>query len=707
MQKNRFDHNREGSLSDHIPYTVQIDRNTVKTKAGDYLQVIRLEGIAHESADAEDVFLWRDQLNMLIRSIASPRIALWIHTIRREQNRFPSGNFQPGFCNSLNEKYRSHLSKNRMMVNELYVSVIFRSPSKTKNIMSFLDKSNKEQAALDQHEAIEQISEVVTNFKSGLTLYTPSILSTYERSGVLFSEVLEFLGFLVNGEWQRIPVTRTTIADAIVTTRPFFGTDVFELRSPTETTYGGIIAIKDYPESTGPGLINALLSAPYPLILAQSFSFISQAVAVEMMKRQQSRMINAGDLAESQIASINEALDDLVSGRFVMGEHHFVLTIFSDNKKTLKNNIGGARSAVGESGILVAREDLALEAAYWSQLPGNFSYRPRPAPITSRNAAGFASFHNYPSGQRAGNQWGPAVTLLQTTSGTPYYFNFHERLDSAKKLAEDAPDDHIDEGSQQKALANTVIIGPSGGGKTVVQAFALAQAQKYSPTSFIFDKDRGLEIFVRAIGGTYLPLQTGKPTGFNPFTLEPTERNMLFLEALVKKLVEGDDGYRPSIVEEKEIASGVRGVMNLRPESRRLGRVLEFMDNTDKEGAGARLEKWTGNGTLAWVFDSGVEDKLDFDSNRTFGFDVTDFLDNPLVRTPTVMYLFHRMEELIDGRRFICFLDEFWKLLLDKFFEDFAQNKLKVIRKQNGFLVMGTQSPRDVLGSPIAHSEVV
>ena len=44
--------------------------------------------------------------------------------------------------------------------------------------------------------------------------------------------------------------------------------------------------------------------------------------------------------------------------------------------------------------MLVAREDLALEAAFWAQLPGNFSFRPRKSPITSRNLAAMAPLHN-------------------------------------------------------------------------------------------------------------------------------------------------------------------------------------------------------------------------------------------------------------------------------------------------------------------------
>ena len=68
------------------------------------------------------------------------------------------------------------------------------------------------------------------------------------------------------------------------------------------------------------------------------------------------------------------------------------------------------------------------------------------------------------------------------------------------------------------------------------------------------------------------------------------------------------------------------------------------------------------------------------------------------------MYLLHRMESIIDGRRFIYYMDEFWKWLLDDAFSDFAFNKQKTIRKQNGLGVFATQSPSDVLKSPIARA---
>ena len=66
------------------------------------------------------------------------------------------------------------------------------------------------------------------------------------------------------------------------------------------------------------------------------------------------------------------------------------------------------------------------------------------------------------------------------------------------------------------------------------------------------------------------------------------------------------------------------------------------------------------------------------------------------------MYLMHRIESLFDGRRVAIFMDEFWKLLDDPSFEELAKNKLVTIRKQDGFLAMFTQSPKQVLQSPIA-----
>ena len=142
--------------------------------------------------------------------------------------------------------------------------------------------------------------------------------------------------------------------------------------------------------------------------------------------------------------------------------------------------------------------------------------------------------------------------------------------------------------------------------------------------------------------------------------------------------------------------------MPLPAPSRSFSALREMLGYSDAEGIGARLERWCLGGPLGWAFD-GPADEVSM-AARFVGFDMTDFLENPEIRTPTMLYLFHRVDELLNGQRVVVDIDEFWKALEDEAFRAFAQDGLKTFRKRNAFMVFGTQSPADALRSPIAHS---
>ncbi|KXB17465.1 VirB4 family type IV secretion/conjugal transfer ATPase [Xylella fastidiosa] len=696
---------REELTAVFIPYSSHVTKNVVKLVNGDYIATIRMQGAAHESADVQDINSWHDQLNGFMRNIASPNTAVWSHVVRREYGEFPGGEYQPGFCHDFNEKYRKHMASEKMLVNELYLTVVYRpQPVKAFKFLDIFSSKAPKELQQRQTEELEVVEDLISVALASLDRYEPELIGCYEHKGKMFSEVLEFLAFLVDGEWRRFPLPRTEIREVLATSRPFFGKGgLMSLKGPTSTQFCAAVTIQEYPSITCPGILNELLGMPFEFVLTQSFSFISKPVAVGRMKRQQARMVNSGDVAGSQIDEIDDALDDLTSNRFVMGVHHFSMMIRAHDQKALNEHISDTGAVMSDSGMKWAREDAGIAGAFWSQLPGNFEYRVRVGDITSRNFAGFSSFHNFPIGRIRNNQWGDAVTMFKTTSGAPFYFNFHkgEEGADAKKAAK------LD--TNHKDLANTVVIGKSGMGKTVLEMMLLAQTQKFEQPQFgkklscvLFDKDLGAAIGVRAMGGRYYPLKNGVPSGFNPFQMEPTTSNLTFLETLIKQLVK-HESLPLTPRQEREISEAIAGVMGAAKQKRRIGALLEFLDSTDENGLHPRLERWCRGGTLAWLFDNPV-DTLSLDNCTIVGFDVTEFLDNDATRTPTIMYLFHRIESLIDGRRIPIFLDEFWKLLNDPAFEDLAQNKLVTIRKQDGFLVMFTQSPKQVLKSPIAYA---
>src|SRR3546814_8866579 len=93
--------------------------------------------------------------------------------------------------------------------------------------------------------------------------------------------------------------------------------------------------------------------------------------------RLQKQMENADDRAVSQMLDLVDAGDDLMSNRFVLGDHHFTLAVYSDSLKGLRDNMSIARAALADTGTVASREGATLEAAYWSQLGGKGRKSPR------------------------------------------------------------------------------------------------------------------------------------------------------------------------------------------------------------------------------------------------------------------------------------------------------------------------------------------
>ena len=383
-----------------------------------------------------------------------------------------------------------------------------------------------------------------------MSRYDPEPLGIYQQGRHCFSSLLEYFGLLINGEWQRVPLPRSPLNEVLATTRLLFGSEAMEYRTTTETRVAAFLGIKEYPTPSIVGMFNPLLTAPFSFVLTQSFTFINKAIAQNLLGHQYNRMVNVGDLAISQSEELKSALDQLSGNEFVMGDHHFSLQVQADvfegvkeaenlsRLRELNNNIALAKTILGDTGMTVAREDLAIEAAFWAQLPGNFAMRPRLSPITSRNFAAMAPFHNFPVGRATGNHWGDAMAVLVSNAKSNYYFSLH------------ASDPKDPTGGSKKDVGHTSIYGQVGSGKTVLIGFLVCMNRKLNVTQVIFDKDYGLEILIRALGGCYLTIQNKKKTGFNPLQLDPTPGNTEFMSQWLQQLAKNPD--RPLTVRESK-----------------------------------------------------------------------------------------------------------------------------------------------------------
>jgi type IV secretion system protein VirB4 len=465
--------------------------------------------------------------------------------------------------------------------------------------------------------------------------------------------------------------------------RVSFGLDTIEYRGAGGSEFAAMISVKDYPGETRVGILDDVLRLPHEFALTESFAPVDRQVAKERIDLSLRRLKATDEDVAGERREMLAAKDQLIGGQIGFGMHHLSLSVRADDITSLDKAAAKAVAALADFGSIGVREDVNLEPAFWAQFPGNEMYIARGAMISTINAASFISMHGFPMGQPKGNHWGDAITIFETTSATPYFFNFHEG-----------------------DLGHFSIIGPSGSGKTVVMNFLTAQAQKLEPRTILFDKDRGAEIFLRSLGGNYVELRPGISTGFNPLRLPDSPVNRAFLRDWLACLLAPEQGGM-SPADETLIASAVDASFEQGEHLRTLRHLGELLGGTKRPEEGdlqSRLRPWLDRSDRGWVFDND-QDGLDL-SNRIIGFDMTALLDQPAIRTAVMMYLFHRVDERLDGSPAMIMIDEGWKVLDDPVFAARLRDWLKTLRKRNAIVGFGTQSARDALDSKVSSAIV-
>jgi type IV secretion system protein VirB4 len=688
---------REVPVAEFVPYRTLIARDALITDKGDLLRTWKLEGVPFESVKHSTLDAQKDALNELIRGLGGNR-ALWCHEIHLRTHDALDGVYPAGVVADFARDYSRTFNDYPMMSTELFVSVVHRPDTALVAKVTAGRGFEATRAALASE--LEKLDEGTMLVDNSLKRYGARRLSTVSKPNpnataasnqIVFSELLAFLGSLVNGVREPIPVVRANIQEVLPTTRMIYGLENIELRFANgNTKFCGILDIADYPADVVSGILNPTLYEDFEYIKTQSFSTLSRHAAVSALQQQKGYLISAGDASDRQIAEFDEMVEQVVEGKIMVGDYHFTLAIFGDSVEDVNRNCARARAALQEQGFQTKRIDLIADAAWFAQSPCNWQYRPRKAQLTSRAFAALSPFHAINLGKRDGNPWGECVTILKTPSGKPFYFNFHVSPED-----QDVQDD--------KYPGTTLIIGQIGSGKTALEGALLMLSQKFNVEGAAFDKDAGLEIVIRALGGSYARIQRGVPTGMNPFqALENTPGNILFLTDLVKQLVKG----RPlTTAENTDIERAVATVMGMEPRLRGLSMVLQILPNHDQEMPYYRLAKWCGAGAMAWVFDNR-SDVVGAVQAKWIGYDYTEILDDAAARTPIMMYLMHTCAARKQGQPFMTIIAEFWKAFEDPYFEEYAKNGIKAERKKNAIVILDTQSPSDALDSNIAKTLV-
>lgn len=672
---------KEARAGDRLPYARLIDESTALLRDGSVMTALQVPGLLFETEDSDALNAHAATREVVLRSTLDARFVMYHHVVRRRVEVELEAEFDDPLSRHIDARWKERLGSGALFVNDQFVTLI-RRPARGKaglaeRAAKMWSRKGRKEIEADPKD-VRALKAAVTGLVAALQAYGAAVLGDYEGAGgKTNNELLELLSALYNGEMRpvRRPHEDTDIGHMLPYRRASFGLDAMELRGSSAPDFAAMLSLKEYPDATSPGLLDSLLRLPCEMIVSESYAPAERQTARERMDLALRRLRSADEEAAAERADMLAARDALGNGAVGFGDHHLTVLVRERDLARLDEATASCAAALADTGAIAVREDTNLEPAFWAQFPGNEQYIVRRAMISSANMASFGSLHGMALGQAQGNYWGEAVTLLQTTSSTPFFFNFHNG-----------------------DLGNFSVIGPSGSGKTVVMNFLAAQAQKFKPRTILFDKDRGGELFIRGIGGRYDRINAGEPTGFNPLALPDTPVNRAFLRDWLGVLLKAEGPE-----ELATISQAVDAAYGNDPSLRRLRHFRELLSGARRPQAGDladRLSAWIGEGEHGWLFDN-ADDLLDL-SKRVLGFDMTALLENPKLRTPVMMYLFHRIEERLDGKPTMILIDEGWKALDDPVFAARIRDWLKTLRKRNALVGFATQSARDALESRIS-----
>lgn len=712
---------QEVPVSTLFPITHLNSPSVFESKQGYLGATLKVEGIPYRLAEDETLNEMHERVHQALLTL-DERFIVYVTLHRQKEALSLSGDFKSAFAKQVNEKYLVRFKNKSLYKNALYLTIVLKgdTSSKLARSLSFLTKL-KESASLYERTLrrdanLTLLLAKIAQLKTSLAPFKPHLLG--EKDSLLgFSELLRFLALIPNGgkDWPFRPIKQASvIAKSFIKAleqdclypqghlghylsqyRLFFGQDIqFQGATPEDKRFASLLTIKQYSTETASITLAPLLELDAEFILTHSFTPIPRDIALTVIDTKRGKLLNAKDLSTSQIADLSALEDGIASQTMRLGSHHNSLMLLTDNQEALNQAVREAIKAYAQSGTVLIKETLGAEAAFWAQLPTNHHLIARTSPITSHNFADYCSLHNEESGFSNGNHLGEAVTLVETPSKTPVYFNYHSKSSKTNP-----------------AKGHTAIYGATNAGKNTLVAFLDAQMGRYNHRSFFLDRDEASKLYVLANPNSYYTVIVpghSDSFSFNPFQLPDSPENRTFLKSWFAELIK-----KPH---EEELPSELLETLGecvnyafeqLEKRYRNLSTISRCLPQDFARWP--ELRRWLKPsakqlepGDYHWLFDN-ERDSLELHWDKA-GFDITYLMDevSNSISTPVYLYLLHRMRQSLDGRLTSFILDEFWQVLNSPFWLKHLKSWLATIRKKNGHFIFMTQTPESVVNSPIA-----
>lgn len=244
---------RDSPISSFVPLSSHVSPSVVKTTGGDYLLTWYLGGLPFVGRDEWEIEHRHNTFNRMLQTLRAPdyvNVAFWVHDVRRRRKIGSNDRFAQAFNQQMSDAYFDSLSSQKIMANELYLTMIYRPVVGGKRFAEKINDVARLKAMEEQ--AVAKVHELAGNVEAVLKDYAPYRLGMYEAAnGVVFSETLEFFGYILNRLDEPVPVLKAPVPEYLPVSRHMFSvkTGDFVVSTPNGGNhYGAILNLKEYAD---------------------------------------------------------------------------------------------------------------------------------------------------------------------------------------------------------------------------------------------------------------------------------------------------------------------------------------------------------------------------------------------------------------------------------------------------------------------------
>lgn len=325
-------------------------------------------------------------------------------------------------------------------------------------------------------------------------------------------------------------------------------------------------------------------------------------------------------------------------------------------------------------GFAASIESLNAVDAWMGCLPGNVGRFIRRPLISTGNLVHLMPICDVWAGpERNDHLKAPVLLYTQTDGNTPFRLSLHVG-----------------------DVGHTLMIGPTGAGKSVHLCLIEAQFRKYKDAQlFIFDKGASSRVLTEGVGGTFYDLgNENLELSFQPLSNVDDENERQWAQEWLCDYARAE--HTEITPELKKLIWQSLSLLGNQP--KRFRTISGFINNLQDRKLKTAFASLSISGAYGKIFDSEA-DSLTFSGWQTF--EMEKLMGTPAIIGPTLMYIFHRIEQELTGRPTIIVLDECWVFFDNPMFSEKIREWLKVLRKSNASVIFATQSVNDVTKLPI------